>query len=60
MQLMGHQIEVINIHTNETKIYSSVRQAATGLRIDRNTIIKYIKNQKEFQTYKLIPVAPRF
>jgi hypothetical protein len=48
----AHQIEVMNIITKETKIYSSLRQAEIELGISRKTIARYIKNEKEYKNYK--------
>ena len=48
----GHPIEVTNTKTNETTIYSSIRQAATNLGIAHTTILRHVKNKKEYKTYK--------
>ena len=48
----GHPIEVTNTKTNETTIYTSLRAAETQLGISRSTITRYVKNKKEYKTYK--------
>jgi hypothetical protein len=48
----GHQIEVMQVDTNETKNYSSIRQAVSELGFSHGTIRKYLENKKEYKNYK--------
>ena len=53
----GHQIEVLNISTNETNLYSSIRQAASALNISHNTIRRHLESGELFKcTYKFSKV----
>jgi len=53
----GHQIEVTNVSTNETTVYSSTRQAASALETSHNTIRRYLKSKELFkETYKFSKV----
>lgn len=53
----GHQIEVINVSTNETTLYSTRRQAASALDNSHTTIRRHLKSKKLFKgTYKLSKV----
>jgi len=49
----GHSLEVINVLTNETTLYSTIRQAASALEISHTTIRRYLKSNELFKgTYK--------
>jgi len=49
----GHSIEVINVLTNETTLYPTIRQAASALEIAHTTITRSLKSDKPVKgTYK--------
>jgi len=45
----GHPIEVIDVSTNQTTLYPSIRQAALELNTSHPTIRKYLKSKELFK-----------
>jgi 5-bromo-4-chloroindolyl phosphate hydrolysis protein len=45
-------IKVLNLTTNSEKIYESISQARQELKIDKQTIKKYIENKKVYKNMK--------
>jgi NUMOD1 domain len=51
-KIKGKLVNVTNIDTNVSKIYSSISEAALALDIERSTLRTYIKNKKTFHLVK--------
>jgi group I intron endonuclease len=50
----GHVVKVLNVESNITKIYNSIRLAANDIKISHTTILKYINTNKLIKNLYLI------
>lgn len=50
----GHQIEVLNVSTNQKTVYPTIRQAASELGVSHVSVLRVLKSKKLLKaTYKI-------
>jgi group I intron endonuclease len=53
-KLKGHRVEVLDTLTNETSVYSSIREAARSMSVDPSSIQKVLKPLQQEEVSRLI------
>jgi group I intron endonuclease len=53
-KLRAHRVEVLDTLTNETEVYSSIREAAWSINVDPSTIQKVLKSLQKEELSRLI------
>jgi len=53
-KLKGHRVEVLDTLTNETSVYSSIREAARSISVDPSSLQKVLKPLQQEEVSRLI------